>query len=337
MKKEHEKIFETGITRRDFIRLSAGAATTVALGGWLSFPGKAAAQGDYKRIVVLTDLHIPSSTDPKKLQAINDINGWNDVYNVTVTGDICHDTGDPNELKAAVNLLSNLKKPTYALTGNHDYLYSDQSEGGAKQQAGPDERAFKLERFRKAFNMKSLYFSEDIDNYHVVYLSPDALETIHLTELSIEQLVWLEGDLELNKNKPTIIFFHGSLEGTWGGKNWPGSPKFMAQPIDEVRALLAKNQQVFLWVSGHLHLGVYNKSCTDEKVFTYKEHGIKNVHNPALLGSGYLTDQDDFDGRSYPTIWSKSLYLYPDRVEVKVYDHGAQTHVAELDQVFYHK
>ncbi len=325
--------WEKEINRKDFIRLSAGAVCTVALGGLLSVTGKAAAQGgDYKRIVVLSDIHIPSDTDNKKIQVLNEINTWDDVHHVTIVGDICKDTGDANELNAAVNLLSNLKKPTYALTGNHDYLYSDQSSDGDKGQAGPEERAFKLERFRKAFKMKALYFSEDLDNYHLVYLSPDSLDSIHLTEMSIEQLIWLEEDLERNRNKPTIIFFHGSLEGTWGGNNWPGSSKFMAQPINEVRSILANNPQVFLWVSGHLHLGAYNNSCNNAKVYTYSEHGIKNIHNPALVGSGYLSDKDN-SGKNYPTMWTKSLYLYPDRVEIRTYDHGTHTMLKELDTV----
>ncbi len=327
-----ELSWEKEISRKDFIRLSAGAVCTVALGGLLSMTGKAAAQGDYKRIVMLADIHIPSGNEEQKLKVLSAINTWDDVHHVTVVGDVCVKHGNKAELDAAVNFMSNLRKPAYVLTGNHDYLYSDQSNEDTKGQAGPEERAFKLERFRKAFNMKALYFSEDLDNYHLVYLSPDSLDTIHLTEMSIEQLIWLEEDLEKNKHKPTIIFFHGSLEGTWGGNNQPGSSNFMAQPKTEIRDLLSRNPQVFLWVSGHLHLGAFNRSCNDEKVYTYDKNNVRNIHNPALRGRGYVSDNDSSGGKVYPTLWTDSLYLYSDRVVVRTFDHGTNTEVKELEK-----
>lgn len=329
-----KKIWQNDINRRKFLGISAGVVSSFMFSNIFKPTHVGAAAGeDYKRIVVLTDVHVPSSKDKLKIAALQDINSWNDVDHVVVTGDLCHEVGDEKELKAAVELMSHCKKKRYVLTGNHDYLYADGTNEGGKYQAGPKERAFKLERFRRYFNMNALYFSKDVGDYHLVYLSPDSLDTIHLTEMSVEQLAWLAADLEMNRDKPTIIFFHGSLEGTWdnNGKNWPKNPKFMAQPIDDVRDILKANPQVMIWVSGHLHLGVYNQSSCNEKIYTYDVNKVQNMHNPALLGTGYERS-DTNDHGAYPALWTRSLYLYSDRVEFRTYDHTNQKFLTDLDR-----
>ncbi|MDD6397225.1 MAG: metallophosphoesterase [Anaerovibrio sp.] len=329
-----KKIWQKDISRRQFFGLSAGVACSFMFSN-LFHPAKvgAAPGEEYSRLVILTDVHCPSKLDPQKIEAIEEINTWKDVDQVVVTGDVVLETGCQDELNAAVNVLDHVKAPRYVLTGNHDFLYSDNTFMGSKFQCGPEERKMKLERFRKAFKMNALYFSKDVGQYHLVYLSPDDLNTSYLTCMSTDQLAWLEVDLEENRNKPTIIFFHGSLEGTWDkhGNAWPNHPSFMAQPKDAVRDILSMNPQVVAWVSGHLHLGVYNESCRQPELYTYDVNQVQNIHNPALLGTGYMYGKSRDGGSYYPALWTKSLYLFKDRIEVRTYDHTNHTFLPELD------
>ena len=329
-----KNIWKKDISRRQFFGLTAGIAASGFMFSNIFHPEHVMASRElYKRVVILTDVHSPSSREKEKYAAIADINRWDDVDHVVVTGDLVFHNGENTELKAAVDLISTNTHPYYVLTGNHDYLYSDVMENATMYQTGPEERSFKLERFRKAFNMNALYFSKDVGGYHLVYLSPDSLDTVYLTEMSPEQLAWLDVDLANNQDKPTIIFFHGSLEGTWAknGKNCPEDPKFMAQPAAEVRDILSRNPQVMVWVSGHLHLGVYNESSRDAKIYTYDINGVQNIHNPALLGTGFKSAYSD-DGGSYPAMWTKSMYLYGDKVLFRCYDHTNHCFLPELDQ-----
>ncbi|MBQ5725638.1 MAG: phosphotransferase, partial [Clostridia bacterium] len=96
--------------------------------------------------------------------------------------------------------------------------------------------------------------------------------------------------------------FHGSLEGTWDkhGNAWPNHPSFMAQPKDAVRDILSMNPQVVAWVSGHLHLGVYNESCRQPELYTYDVNQVQNIHNPALLGTGYMYGKSRNGGPKVP-------------------------------------
>lgn len=329
-----KKIWQQPVSRRKFLGLSAGAVSGLMFSN-LFHPKKvgAAAGEKYHRFVVLTDVHSPSERDPEKIAAIEEINSWSDVDQVVVTGDVVHDTGDQSELDAASAVLDHIKAPRYVLTGNHDYLYSDYTNRGGHFQCGPEERAMKLERFKKQFKMNALYFSKDLGPYHLVYLSPDDLHTTYLTCMSPDQLAWLEVDLEDNKDKPTLVFFHGSLEGTWdkNGNAWPNHPGFMAQPKAMVRNIVADNPQIMAWISGHLHLGVFNESSRDPNLYTYSEHGVPNIHNPATLGTGYMYSKSRDGYNKYPSIWTKSYYLFDDRMEVRTYDHTNHTFVPELD------
>ena len=329
-----KQLWQQAISRRKFLGLSAGAVSGLMFSN-LFHPKKvgAAAGEKYHRFVVLTDVHCPSPIDDKKIAAIEEINTWSDVDQVVVTGDVVFDTGSKAELDAAANVLDHIKTTRYVLTGNHDYMYSDFTNRGSHFQCGPDERAMKLERFKKKFKMNALYFSKDLGPYHLVYLSPDDLHTTNLTTMSPDQLAWLEVDLNDNKDKPTLVFFHGSLEGTWDkhGNAWPNHPGFMAQPKSLVRELIADNPQIMAWISGHLHLGVYNESSVDPNLYTYDVNGVPNIHNPALLGTGYQNNADIKGEDFYPALWTKSYYLFNDRMEVRTYDHTNHTFIPELD------
>jgi hypothetical protein len=45
------------------------------------------------------------------------------------------------------------------------------------------------------------------------------------------------------------------------------------------------------------------------------------IHTPDMNGSS-LFALDDAKGTPHETVWTNSLYLYPDRVVVKTYDHA---------------
>ena len=41
---------------------------------------------------------------------------------------------------------------------------------------------------------------------------------------------------------------------------------------------------------------------------------------------------DSDDGGAYPALWTRSLYLYSDRVEFRTYDHTNQKFLTDLDR-----
>jgi hypothetical protein len=137
--------------------------------------------------------------------------------------------------------------------------------------------------------------------------------------MSSSTLAWLKDELQSHPDAPTIVFFHAPLKGTLQSANEASErPSFIAQPEDKIRELILKNPQVFMWVSGHVHLAATNTKFAD-KVNVY-EGQVTDIHNGDMDGRSYLK-ATDAKVTEHDDIWTNSLFLYPDKVVVKTYDH----------------
>jgi hypothetical protein len=289
-----------------------------------------AADKGYTHVAVLSDLHLPGRIVEKKEKAIETLNTWSDLDMVVLLGDICQDHGSVEEYAFAKQFLSKLKKPYSPIVGNHEYIYYDINPFNPKEKiaqgkhvvaASATARRAKLKRFRETFSLPEIYYTKRAGPYLLVFLSVDHLYVSYRTALSDTQLDWLQAELAKNRGVPTIIFFHGPLEGTIGGENLVDNDpvNYMVQPHREIRKILAENPQVFLWVSGHAHLAPTNANFSSP-INLYGQR-VMNIHNADMNGSSYLSEKDQ-KGTKHDTIWTNSLLLYPDRVVVKTYDHA---------------
>jgi 3',5'-cyclic-AMP phosphodiesterase len=269
------------------------------------------------RVVVLGDPHLPGRHLPAKQAVLRTINGWADVDRVVVLGDICEDRGTAEEYAFARQFFATLTAPTHFLVGNHDYIYEDGTTArGGRIRGGPDSRAAKLRRFREAFGLDEVYSSRRVGNYLLVFLSTDHLLSPHLAQISARQLDWLRAELRRHRTTPTVIFFHAPLRGTLLDFNdRVNQDDYVAQPHAELRELLLENRQVFLWVAGHMHVSATNESYRSP--INLFEGQVATVH---------VTDMQR------ARIWTTSLFLFPDRVVVKTFDHKQRAWVEELER-----
>ena len=273
---------------------------------------------DYYRIVILGDPHLPvrvrEVNDSAKQQRIieakikvtEDINRWEDVTQIHVLGDIVAQFGNEIEYAYAKQFFALMNKPVYFVNGNHDYIYSDAfSDEGRFVLANADSRAEKLNRFKETFNLSTLFYSQRVGRYKLISLAVDSLVSHRLAEVSTEQLHWLQQELHRDSAAPTIIFFHAPLAGTLDSYNKKvNTPSFIAMPKLMIEKLIESNPQIILWVSGHTHTPATNSSFSSA-VNSFHGH-VTNIHN---------TDMDR------ETIWTNSMYLYPDRVVIKTFNH----------------
>lgn len=291
-------------------------------------PRLTAAGGAYQRIVVLADIHLPVRPEVKapalrqrilaaKEKAIADINAWSDVGLVAVIGDLAAGFGTDAERAYAAGFFARLAKPQAIVLGNHDYIYEDSlSRFGTRVRASAELRAVKIRKFQAAFQLPDIYYSRQAGRYLLVFLSTDSLDSGQLTQLSAAQLAWLRRELASQADRPTIVFFHAPLKGTVTDYSETANlPDFVAQPSGEIAALLRSQPQVFLWVSGHIHLPADKPDFAGP--VNLLDGRVTNIHNADL---------------DRTTIWTNSLYLYPDRVVVRTYDHAAGHWLAALDR-----
>jgi 3',5'-cyclic-AMP phosphodiesterase len=285
-------------------------------------PGWAAAAAPapdrpYHSIALIGDPHLPGKNLPAKEEVIRTIDGWDDIDRVVVLGDICKETGTAAEYAFAKKFFGRLHQPLRLIAGNHDYIYEDEMNmEGRKVKAFPTVRRMKLARFAETFGMKEVYSEERLGSYLLIYLSPDDLETDHLAKLSEDQVAWLGTVLSRNRNLPTIIFFHAPLAGTLRTYNqYTNTPSFVAQPAIRLHDLIRENSQIFLWVSGHLHVPATNESYSSP-VNVYEKQ-VTVIHNADLE-------------RQRP--WTNVLHLYPGKVVVRTYDHWQKSWRTDLER-----
>lgn len=268
-------------------------------------------------VVVLGDPHLPGKYLAQKERVLQTVNGWEDATLVAILGDICEDLGTAEEYAAARRFFDRLNKPAAFMVGNHDYIYADNKDHAGKRLKGTvASRTAKLERFRSTFGLSEVFSSRRLGGYLLIFLSTDDLTTGFLTKISERQLTWLRAELAANRDVPTIVFFHGPLEGTLLNYNQNANREhFVAQPSYELKELLRNHPQVFLWVAGHMHVPATNESF---------RHPV-NLYDGRLLAV-HATDLNR------ERIWTTSLFLHPDRVVVKTYDHHAGQWLANLER-----
>jgi len=277
-----------------------------------------AAERAYYHLVILGDPHLPGKYRESKERVIETINAWPDVDIVIPVGDLNESVGTDSEYAAVKNFFSKLRKPVCPVAGNHDYIYENQTgPNGKRVKAGPDTRKEKLHIFREAFGLRDDFYSRRMGGYLLLFLSTDHLSSDNLAEMSARELEWLHLELSVNRKVPTIIFFHAPLKDTLRNyNNHINTPPFVAQPAETLHSILMENPQVFLWVSGHTHTSPREESFASP--LNVYEKRIMNIHTTDMNRAG---------------IWTNSIYLYPDKVVVKTYNHKTGTWQPELQRV----
>ncbi len=133
------------------------------------------------------------------------------------------------------------KLPFYYIAGNHDNNNS----------LTVDDPAYDYDSEFRTNKLGSVecqpYYSFDIKGVHFVSL-PQAMDQAYVTESS---LAWLKLDLDIHKDKTTIILSHNALAGTASVPDDPGYRQVSNSKA--VFDLLKKYPQVVAWMYGHNH------------------------------------------------------------------------------------
>ena len=294
-------------------------------------PPEVQAAPDYYRIVVLGDPHLPYK--PKlwnkkarqdrviatKNKLLEQINAWDDVNLVVAVGDITGGFGLEKEYDFAKTYFSRMRHPYTAVTGNHDYIFADHwSLGFHWPWGGVKNRQQKLERFRALFGLDLLYQSRRAGPCLLIFLSADMTSgNRYQTQISASQLDWFRSQLATHPGVPTIVFSHAPLKGTLADDFKDANKnQEIAQPHEMLHEIIHENPQIFLWVSGHLHVPATDANF--KSPINLYENQVLNVHNT------------DLDREAQ---WTNSLYIYSDRILIRTFDHHAQAWMSDLDRV----
>jgi len=314
------------MNRRTFIKRALLGAGALYLWPWHSWTSVQGSERAYKRLVVLGDPHLPVRVEKHpdqaerkaivaaKLRAIADINSWPDVDGIAVVGDIVARYSIPSEYDFIKQYFAGVKVPLYVVDGNHEILYQDKpNEEGKLVKGDAESRRRKLQHFCEFWQLSSPYYSLDFGGCHLIFL---ATEGPLSTQIGAEQFAWFKNDLA-GHQQPTLVFFHGPLMGTLLNYNDKVNKKStVAQPVNELHDLLMANPQVRLWVSGHTHTPATNYSFAAPGINMYGSR-IMDIHN------------SDMDRKR---IWTNSLYIYSDHIDIRTFDHQSQDWMTKYDR-----
>ncbi|MCF0254348.1 MAG: metallophosphoesterase, partial [Duodenibacillus sp.] len=268
---------------------------------------------------MLSDLHLPVKArkhpDPAdreriveaKLKTRADVNGWDDVLAVAVTGDLVAESGSPAELEAASAYLKGFRAPVWAVLGNHEFGYRGEADAAGRLLPLPAaQRPAKREAALAYFGLASPGYAHSVNGWRLVFLQPTS--DSFPAGLSEASLAWLDAELGRHAGEPAIIFFHAPLMGTLRAyKKDINTPRTTAQPEAALAAVLKNHPRARFWVSGHTHTSPREPSFADGAANLYAGQ-VVNLHNPGL------------ERRKQ---WSRSLYLCRDRLVARTYNHTA--------------
>ncbi len=217
-------------------------------------------------IIQVSDLHITFSDVcyEEVAEFIKETNKLSPDF-VIATGDLVMDANPLKSdeevekyYKLYIHLMKNIKSPLFNLPGNHEHPWQISSssplynKGAYKHFFGP------------------LYYSFDYSGWHFVMLEATIGEKVR-SGFDDEELSWLEKDLSLSKDKPTIIFTH--------------QPPFECQNFLRFLGIISNNPQVKVVFSGHEHANIYLSLGR-----------ILNILTGALSGSWWRDNEPNLDG-----------------------------------------
>lgn|GEM_PF-3786162 len=239
-----------------------------------------------------------------------------------VNGDIT-DRGQMEQYSAFKKVMAKVAKADQLLlnTGNHDFYDPDATD---EEEVG---------RFREAFGLQTAYSSRVAGGLHFVMLASEQRKTAkgppEWAWLSPEQLTWFDQVLAAHSDKLTVVGLHQPLQETviWshGGNDFGGCGQ-----AAELRAILERNPQVKLWLSGHTHMGAEVPGSATQL------NGIWFV----TLGSTFYQfvqstapEAAEYGGfvRDLSASQSRMLEVWPDRLVLRARDHIQKSWMDEFE------
>ena len=223
--------------RRQFLKISASAATLSALGSQSTF---GATSAPTRKIWILSDLHTGHVADGK------DGGEWFELacsdmresklgvdYAITL-GDIAHNGVEAQYQRYIDQRAKSGIANWHEIAGNHDY-HGDSAETYIRMLRGTEP------------------YSVIDGNIAWFFLSDEAPGVSgNLTEKSCQ---WLERELARHEDKTTIVCSHQLVKGTVFKST---IASFIIHPAERVAGIIAKSK-IDLWLCGHEHHTPYSK------------------------------------------------------------------------------
>lgn len=265
--------------RRNFIKYSSIVVGTPSVLSGCQNPARKNLQKSLKSFIV-SDAHIgwrgkDQPTIDKQAQAVqNIINRFKDLDLTFDTGDVHHGyLKEKQRIKARTQWINHIANPFsktlfHYVPGNHEL---------GKGYMDPELIACSFGSIPHR-----PYYSFDSMGIHFISL-PQLQSTILISK---ETINWLKLNLQLNKDKTTIIMSHNSLKGTTFDNGETGYRCLTNS--QELALIISQNPQIKAWFHGHNHHYEVNKINEVLYVSNGRIGGFNPPSNWGSFGQGHL-------------------------------------------------
>lgn len=256
-------------SRRELLKTASLAGAIGLLPGLALADGKKGKPGRKRllRVAHFTDSHVAAVGPGSKWlgQALEDVNNLVDVPSmIFFGGDMVFDgTQVTKDQMAAqwVEFHATLRNsndiPVRYCLGNHDIW------GWSTKAVDPKEPEYGKQWARDTLQLDHTYYSFDHSGWHFVVLdSIEQFRNLYIGRLGKAQMDWLDNDLTIHADKPTLVMSHIPLLSACtaffsnseriGG--WHVAGSLMHIDARHVKDIFFKHKNVKLCISGHIHL-----------------------------------------------------------------------------------
>jgi hypothetical protein len=162
------------------------------------------------RILVLPDLHIPSS--PEHLRLLLDNRAFLEEHDwVVLLGDVTANYGTPGEYDAVRAFIHELDRPYGVVNGNHEFFFTqvadDSNEYGVRWTAGsPQSQRAQISRFERFYGNDSHFDAGCYGHAAFCLLGIDSIGPEDQALLSEEHEAWFADVLRRFADRPAFWF-----------------------------------------------------------------------------------------------------------------------------------
>lgn len=225
--------------------------------------------------------------------------------------------------------------PFYPGIGNHEYF-------------GPDgEDPMRMAETFSLVWQKPVRYAWTVNGVTCImldYPNPHTLEDPTYVYVSSETLSFLDETLTQNTGNPTIIFLHCPLRNTVLERDVAVHSDFSSQEkffspenSQEVRAVLARHHNAFLYFSGHTHSGWEAPQLVVTEQLGGHPMTFVNLMSPWYTGTktGLRLSEENTKAVYIPdspnVIPTFAVRIYPDKAVIRVREHLSRRWLKEWD------
>jgi hypothetical protein len=287
------------------------------------------------RILVLSDLHLPSSLEAAR-RILDNRHYLRRMDYVVLLGDMCATYGTDREYAHLDKFVRRLERPYGSINGNHEFYFEvieedEPQHGRVWPEQSPQGKTRQLKKFMNFFGYDSLWRATHTHLGSFIFLGIDDIVSHKVESLSTRQLRFLEEQLQVAPQYPAFVFCHAPvmLETRLDMIYYEPERTACVELQGRLADVMTQRAAPIFWMSGHIHLR------PDHYLFDayLAAPNVWQVHCPDSWGFSRWTREQIVPQR-HRELFSRHLEIARDSVTLIAHDYRKREDIARQTVLF---